>query len=248
MLRKVNSNSIKRIVIVLMLEIILVLPFRNLMAIPAPQDNEDANSSDQISNQQTPFIPGDAVEISAFPDTSSFLNEIFPIDDRGYVDLPIYGRVKIDNMSKSDFEQYIKTQYKDYLRFPNIQIKPLIRVSVLGGVPTPGFVYFDPNLSLWELINRAGGTLDENGLKEMRWERDRKAVSENLIPYLQDGTSLRNIGLQSGDQIWVKTPGKPGFWEKAQSYFPVVTLITGVATFYYTYRILLDDRRAGRVR
>ena len=243
-----KSNNVNRILVIIALNLILALPFRSLFALPAPQDNDNKNSPDQTLDPQTPFVAGDAVEISAFPDTSSFLNQIFPIDDRGYVDLPIYGAVKIDNMSESDFEQYLKTQYKDYLRFPFIQIKPLIRVSVLGGVPTPGFMYFDPNQSLWELIHQAGGTIDENGLKEMKWERNRRAVDKNLIPYLQDGSSLKNIGLKSGDQIWVKTPGKPGFWDKAQSYFPVVTLITGVASFYYTYRILLDNRRAGRVR
>jgi protein involved in polysaccharide export with SLBB domain len=236
------------LMMVLSLGIIMALPFRNLLGVPIAQDNARGNPAGQIPNSQKPFVAGDAVEISVLPDTNSFLNQVFPIDDRGNVDLPIFGGVKIDNMSKADFEQYIKTQYKDYLRFPYVQLKPLMRVSVLGGVPTPGFVYFDPNQSLWELIHQAGGTLDEDGLKEMKWERNRKAVDKNLIPYLQNGTSLRNIGIKSGDQIWVKTPGKPGFWEKAQSYFPIFTFMTGIATFYYTYQILLENRRAGRVR
>lgn len=245
MFNTVSSRYPLKIIMVLSLGFIMALPFRYLFGIPIPQDDDHEG---QITNSQKPFVAGDAVEISVLPDTNSFLNQVFPIDDRGNVDLPIFGSVKIDDMSKADFEQYIKTQYKDYLRFPYVQLKPLVRVSVLGGVPTPGFVYFDPNLSLWELIHQAGGTIDENGLKEMRWERNRKAVDNNLIPYLQNGASLRNIGIKSGDQIWVKTPGKPGFWEKAQSYFPIFTFMTGIATFYYTYRILLENRRAGRVR
>lgn len=182
------------------------------------------------------FTPGDAVLISAFPDTTSFLNQVFPIDDRGYIDLPIIGKVKISDMTRQELIDFLKENFRDYLRYPYVNVKPLIRASVLGGVPHPGFYYVDPDQTLWDLIHMVGGTLDEDGLKDMRWERDRKVVEKNLIPYLQKGVSLRTMGFRSGDQIWVKSPGKPGLVDKILSYTPLVTLAISFFTLYFTYQ------------
>lgn len=211
---------------------------------------DDTNDNDRPAStppqEQTSagsiFVPGDAVFISTMPDTTSFLNGIFPIDDRGFVELPIYGKAKISHMSEAEFLNFIRENFRDYLRFPNLQVKPMIRLSVLGGVPRPGFYYFDANRSLWEVIYEVGGTLDENGLRDMRWERNGGSIENELIPYLQTGISLREIGFRSGDQIWVRTPTKPGFWEKSRT---VLTAITAVASLVAVY-ITIYDRTVNR--
>lgn len=203
-----------------------------------PQDTQQTTTY----NSTSPFVPGDAIKVSTFPDTTSLLNQIFPITDRGLIELPIYGKVRVTDMSKTELENFLKEQFRDYLRFPYLQAKPLVRVSVLGGVPRSGFYYFDPDYSLWELIYLVGGATYEEGLKKMKWERSRKTVSGNLIPYLQKGTSLKNMGFRSGDQIWVESPGKPTFLERLKNTFSILTFATGVFTLYYSYRLFLEGR------
>lgn len=182
------------------------------------------------------FSPGDGVSISTYPDTTFFLNGVFPIDDGGYVELPIYGKVRITQMTEADFTNYLLDKYKDYLRFPNIQVKPMIRLSVLGGVRKPGFYYFDNDYSLWEVMKLVGGTLDEDGLKQMRWKRDGDNVQEDLIPYIQSGVALKNISFRSGDQIWVRSPNKPGFFAKTRNVLNFVGALAGFFTLYITYQ------------
>lgn len=232
-------------IITLLIAFFMQIPFLSLKAESA-QEVTPIQDESQNQSEFLPFRPGDGVAVSAFPDTLGIVNKIYPITELGYIDLPIYGKVKITDMTKEELENYFKEKFKDYLRFPNLQVKPMIRISVLGGVPEPGFYYFDPDLSLWELLNKTGGTIDENGLKDMKWERDRRAVKKNLIPYLQSGMSMKHIGIRSGDQIWVRTPTKPGFVQKLSQFFPIFTFLTSVFTFYYTYQILLEDRRSGR--
>ena len=188
------------------------------------------------------FVPGDAVSISTLPDSASFLNNVFPIDDRGYVEFPIYGKVKISHMSKDQLVAYIKDQFRNELLYDNLQVKPMVRISVLGGVPTPGFYYFDPDRSLWEVLQEVGGTQDEDGLKQMRWKRSGKAVEENLIPSLQSGISLKRMGFRSGDQIWVRTPNKPGTLEKVRGYLNLVTAVASAATLIITYQLTLRNQ------
>lgn len=207
-------------------------------------ENSD-NGNSQNTNQQEQslsgrvFTAGDAVGISTLPDTLSFLNGVFPIDDRGFVELPIYGKAKITHMTVQEFENFIRENFKDYLRYPDIKAKPMIRLSVLGGVPRPGFYYFDSDRSLWEVLYEVGGTRDEDGLKQMRWERSGKTIEGDLIPHLQTGISLRDLGFRTGDQIWVKTPGKPGFAEKARGYLSFVAAAASIVTLYITYSVIV---------
>jgi hypothetical protein len=214
-----------------------------------PETENSDNDNNQNMNQQEQglpgrvFTPGDAVSISTLPDTLSFLNGVFPIDDRGFVELPIYGKAKISHMTVQEFENFIRENFKDYLRFPDIKAKPMIRLSVLGGVPRPGFYYFDANRSLWEVLYEVGGTIDEDGLRQMRWERSGKTVEGNLIPQLQTGISLRDLGFRTGDQIWVRTPSKPGFAEKARGYLSFVAAAASIVTLYLTYQVIVVERQ-----
>ena len=94
---------------------------------PLPQS--DGNS--RFRNRT--FKAGDAVEISVYPDTSSFLHGIFPIDGEGFIYLPIKGKVKIIEMSVAEFSEYLTANFKQYIRTPDVLVRPLIRVSLLGG-------------------------------------------------------------------------------------------------------------------
>ena len=91
-----------------------------------------------------------------------------------------------------------------YFRIPNIQVQGLIRISVLGGFNTPGLFYVDPNESLWNVLRRAGGTIEGDDLVRMTWERDNEVIKQNLITLLESGKSLKQLGFKSGDQIWVR--------------------------------------------
>lgn len=212
-------------------------------------DNSGTNEAltpPQPQNQSLPgrtFIAGDAVAISTMPDSLSFLNNIFPIDDRGFVELPIYGKAKITHMTVEEFENFIRENFKDYLRFPDIKAKPMIRLSVLGGVARPGLFYFDANHSLWEVMYEVGGPLNEDGLKQMRWERSGKTVEGNLVPHIQTGISLRDLGFRTGDQIWVRSPQRPGFAEKARGYLSFVAAAASIVTVYITYYALVAERQ-----
>ncbi|MBD3344371.1 MAG: hypothetical protein GF401_04835 [Chitinivibrionales bacterium] len=149
------------------------------------------------------FQPGDAIQVLVYPDTGLFINGTYVIDGNGCVDLPVIGLMDITGKAEIQVQKMLEDAYIDYLRYPNIQVRPLIRASVLGGFHTPGLYYVDPRASMWNLFHMGGGTLREDGIEKSRWERDGKVYKENVIPYYQSGESLRDIGFKSGDQISV---------------------------------------------
>ncbi|MCL2688436.1 MAG: polysaccharide biosynthesis/export family protein [Chitinispirillia bacterium] len=184
------------------------------------------------------FVPGDGLRITIYPDSAHFLNGIYPIDLGGYVYLPLVGRFLVTAMTTAQFSEFLQSTFAQYLRFPEVQVTPLIRVSMLGGFKEAGLYYIEPDRSFWELVYMAGGPSHEEGLRKMKWERDKTVIASNLIPHYQSGHSLAALGIKSGDRI--STPQDPtrNFW----SGFMRDTLIRDVlpvATFLLSVFVIM---------
>jgi hypothetical protein len=206
----------------------------------------EAHSTDSDSASY-PFVRGDAVRITVYPDTALFVNGTYHIDDGGYVLLPILGRMRIDTLTEKQFESFLDTAYLRYLRYPAIQAQPLIRLTFLGGFQKPGLYYLSPHASLWEAVAVAGGPIREDGLKKMKWERQGKVLRTGLVPALEAGTSLALFGMKSGDQIWVTHVPKRDGWDIfIGDVLPVVSIsisaATAAGTLYFAYQV----NRAGK--
>jgi protein involved in polysaccharide export with SLBB domain len=171
-------------------------------------DADDTNqpgmlNSSQQTNDAFPYKKGDAVRIAVSSDTTHFVNGTYQIGDDGCVFLPVLGAIRIDTLSEKRFLTFLNTAYLSYLRFPTIQVRPLIRVSLLGGFEKPGLIYISPAASLWETVARAGGPIREDGMKKINWERGGKIIDKKLLPCIESGMSLKTVGVQSGDEFWI---------------------------------------------
>lgn len=189
-----------------------------------------------LAQESNPFKPSDGILIDVFPDTDSFLNGVFAIDDRGYVELPLVGKIDVSKMSKTAFTLYIKNTFKTYLRYPNVYVKPVVRISLLGGFTKPGLYYVDLNSSLWEAVLLAGGTQKPAGIYEMRWERDHDEEVDDITPLFESGVSLRSMGFKSGDQIWTPSPGDRTVWDTIGDIIPLLTFSVAIFSLYSTYQ------------
>jgi protein involved in polysaccharide export with SLBB domain len=235
---KLNQNHLTSWLLNLILNVaiflFIFLPLE-IIAGSNPQTSEQKEQNIRYTNID--FRPGDAVQIYIFPDTTSFLHRIFSIDGEGNVFLPIWGKVKIINMTEEDFIKFIKKNFMEYLRSPNVQVRSLIRVSLLGGFNRPGLYYIDKSSTMWDLIRLANGPVEEKGISKMRWERGKKIIKSDLTLLFESGHSLSQIGLKSGDQIWVPLQGKPSFLEKASVILPYVAVAISSYTLYLTYEL-----------
>jgi protein involved in polysaccharide export with SLBB domain len=188
-----------------------------------------------------PFAKGDAVRIAVFQDSLHFVNGIYHIDDDGCVFLPIVGKIKIDTMPERNLTSYLNSAYLQFLRYPTIQVQPLIRISLLGGFAKPGLFYVSPSASLWDAVAMAGGPAREDGIKKITWERDGKTVNNDLLQSIESGVSLKTMGIRSGDQFWVTHVSVRDGWEIfTTGVLPIlsvsVTAAATTATVYYLFQ------------
>lgn len=215
---------------------IIITLFILFLSFPNTVFSLEGSSDNPSDLVKYPFRPSDGLLISAFPDTSSFLNRVFPIDDRGFVEFPIIGKVNISKMTKEELIVFLKENFKSYLRYPNLYVKPVVRVSMLGGFARPGLYYVDINSSLWEIVHLAGGPVLEDGIYEMKWERDHDKNVGDLTPLFEQGVSLGKMGFKSGDQIWTPSPDARTFWDVVRDVMPLLTFTASIWMLYITYQ------------
>ena len=192
---------------------------------------------EQKQSPEFPFIPGDAIMLSTYPDTTSFLNGIFAIDDQGFIEFPIGDRILIVGMTEENFLQYLRNNYQNYMRSPNLFVKPMIRVTVAGGFATPGLYYVDKKMSFWDLIRMAGGPNHEGAVKDINWERNGERVIEDVTPFLEHGVSLNAMGFQSGDLVWAPSPEAEDTWDfLTTNILPIATFTTSLFILWMSYQ------------
>ena len=145
--------------------------------------------------------PGDVLRVVVFRDKE--LSNEYPIDARGYVQIPGLGVIQAAGLSPTEVTDRLRLALieRGFAR-PEISVQPLIRVSVLGEVRAPNVYPIDPGTSLLQLLTVAGGPTDRAKLKDTRVIRDGRAFRVDMESALSGGAAGR-IVLYSNDVVVV---------------------------------------------
>jgi hypothetical protein len=168
-----------------------------------PSKNPPVSNAAMMLPLSTWIGPGDVLRIKAYPDTTSFISGVYTIFDSGFVNLPILGTVKVTTMSISGLTRHLTEAYAKYMAYPNVQVEPLIRIFLLGGFLRPGAYLVNPLHPFSNVLSAAGGTVRDDGLKLLRWERNGRVLASNLTAEVEGSQSLWATGFKSNDQICI---------------------------------------------
>lgn len=191
---------------------------KNITTTPVSKD-----SVDDPDVYEWTFLPGDAIRIIVTPDTG-FPNGVYPVEADGYVDLPMIGPLSVRSTSRTDFEKRVKDAYIPLLRFSSVQVRRVMSISFQGGFHRPGVYWITPGATLWYALSLTGGTVREDGLKKIKWERDGKKLDQKITELLKDPQPVYKLGLRSGDIIRViNRPKKTGWDVFRQDVLPILS-------------------------
>jgi protein involved in polysaccharide export with SLBB domain len=154
----------------------------------------------------TIFQPGDAVRIRVWQlyeeqNRNINLDNDYPINNAGFIIMPLIGEIKVRGLTVYELMNALTEKLKQYLQTPYVEVHPLIRLTMQGAFNRPGSYRVDPSSSLWDLVAEAGGPAANCDLKKMVVERGGKAVIKDLLKSFENGYSLEEVGIESGDQI-----------------------------------------------
>jgi len=157
--------------------------------------------SSSNSNAQT-LEPGDGIKLILYHVSESISGEYY-IQEDGFISLPFLGKIKASNRNIDSLKSEIYTRYNNLYKNPELSILPIIRINIFGEVRNPGFYYVTGIDRLSDILAKAGGTTPDADLSDININRKNKEIQINGEKAIQDGSKLDDIGLQSGDQIFV---------------------------------------------
>lgn len=114
-------------------------------------------------------------------------------------DIPMRG------VLRSEVEQYLTEQVGRYIKDPQVKVRPLIRLTFMGGIRQPGFYQMDADLMISDALMQAGGIGNNTDLKRSKILRGDEELmdGETFAKAVTDGVSLDQLNLRAGDVIEV---------------------------------------------
>ena len=165
---------------------------------------------------------------------------VYLVDNKGCIDFPILGMLKVDGMTTRQCEELIRTRLKDYLNEePNVTVRSNnYKFSVLGEVAHPGtYTTENEKMTVFEALAQAGDmTLFSvrNDVQLMREDATGKRQIYTLDLTRADIANSPYFYIQQNDVIYVKpTKAKVRsntFSTNASMWITLLSLVTSVTT------------------
>lgn len=148
---------------------------------------------------------GDVLDIVVYRERE--MSGKYLIDSRGIVQIPGLGDIMAAGLTPTEIKQRLSEQLvRRGVASPEIAVSPLIRVSVLGEVRTPGLLPVDPGTTLIQLLTIAGGPTDRANLRRAYVVRETQRFPVDLQSALA-GSPTGRVVLYSNDVLVVPRRG-----------------------------------------
>lgn len=177
--------------------------------------------------------PGDGIRIS-FLDINDLITGDYYIQPNGLLNLPQIGIINTTNKNFSEIKSIIEARYDSLYKVPHLSVNALFRINILGEIENPGFYFVSDYEKFTAILAFAGGPTDNADLGDIVLIRDFEAIEIDVETIIQDGRNSSDLGLQSGDQIYV--PRK--WW--ADNSGVVTTIISIIALAITSYAVFLQ--------
>ena len=151
-----------------------------------------------------------SIVLVGYPDITSAGASGYPVDQQGFVQFPLVGRIKATGMSVPQFTANLQRQLQRYLKYSDPQVKITDyrgnKFFIDGEVSKPGeFAVSDAPVSLYSAISMAGGVTSKGDSNNIVFNRRGINYDIGLQSLRQLGTSANQIYLQDGDSIHVNS-------------------------------------------
>lgn len=145
-----------------------------------------------------------------YPDINAAGASGYPVDQQGFIQFPLIGRIKASGLSVPQFTANLSSRLQRYLKYADPQVKVAEyrgnKFFIDGEVNKPGeFNITDTPVSLYSAISIAGGTTGEGDSNNIVLRRNGTDYRMGLQSLQQMGLSANQIYIQDGDSIRVSS-------------------------------------------
>jgi len=179
------------------------------------------------------LAPGDKIRIYLWPDT--MISGEYRVQEDGSCYLPILGKVTVAGKEHEKLRAELEEAYGAYYQNPQLTLEPLYRVYVTGEVFGPKEYYITGSETILEIVAMAGGPTSSGDMGRTQLIKKKTSSRVNLNAAMKKGQTAVDVGVESGDVIYVPRTflAKWGGWPNI---FSIVA--TGVSLGISLYLIL----------
>lgn len=178
-------------------------------------DNDVSRLIQESKKTDYRISQGDVLNIMliGYPDITPAATAGYPVDQQGFIQFPLIGRIKASNLSVPQFTANLRGQLQRYLKYSDPQVKVLDyrgnKFFIDGDVKQPGeFTIADTQVSLYGALSMAGGATSTGDSNNIVLNRNGKSYSLGLQSLRQLGSSGNQIYLRNGDSIHVNSQSR----------------------------------------
>lgn len=193
----------------------------NLATLPPPSTPKINNDIYNLIQSSTPsqysITEGDVLNIiiSGYTDVAAGVSgdSGHSVDQQGYIQFPLIGRIRAAGLSVPQFTQKLQTQLERYLKFPDPQVSIVEyrgnRFFIDGEVAKPGeYPIADAPVSLYSALSAAGGATGLGDSNSIVLNRQGRNYNLGLQELREIGASGNQIYIQDGDSIHVNSQAR----------------------------------------
>jgi len=196
--------------------------------------------------------PGDKTEIKVYRNED--LSFTLTIDPSGKISYPLLGDIQAAGVTVFELRDIIKKGLSKYFKNPQVMVNLTAyqsqKITVLGGVVSPGVFNIDRQPSILEIISRSGGfssSSDRSNVIVIRKQKSSSTVLNLDLKMALGGDKTKDILLMKDDIVYVPsesnklivlgevtTPGSVSlereFTESPMSVLDVIAKVGGFST------------------
>lgn len=170
------------------------------------------------------FTPGDGVRITFYNISDQISGDYFVQTD-GNIQLPYIGLINTFDRDFESIRTEIISKYGTLYKSPEITVQPLYKIRILGEIQKPGIYYVTGVEKLSDVIALAGGETENANLNKIYLIQNDTKININAKEMFEKGRRIGDIGLKSGDQIYV-----PRKWLSLRKASVILTAVAVTAT------------------
>ncbi|MEO6529184.1 MAG: SLBB domain-containing protein [Gemmatimonadaceae bacterium] len=176
------------------------------------------------------FRPGDRLAL-VIEGNVTLADSAVAVTSGPKITLPDIGDIPLAGILRSELQGQMTTQLAKFVRDARVRATPLVRVSVLGPVGRPGFYFMPADIPISDAVMRAGGPAANADLARSKIKRgtDELYDAKNTQTAINEGLTLDQLSLRSGDEILVGTQSTRSWQSIASTVSVVTSLIIAVS-------------------
>ena len=163
------------------------------------------------------FRPGDRIAVVLAGAVK--LNDTLVVRSGRTITLPDLPEISLAGVLRSELQSYLAGELSRYIREPQLQTRPLVRLMVSGAVTRPGFYSVPADALLSDVVTTAGGPSGKVAFEKSNIRRGDEVLwnGQSVQAALIDGLTVDALFLRSGDELVIKEA-------KSRNYLSIVQM------------------------